>query len=298
MKKILCEKAENSFHWIDLTDPTKEELSEITEKYKLHAELVIDCLQPDHLPKFESLEDYNFFIFRIHSNDGGKEPDTVQELTHKIAVFYSKDFVITIHRKPQQFIEDLVKTSALKSCDSTLYFISALIRACLDTYNVEYAALTKDVDFYEHNIFLRERKFSLLKGLYLLKRKVDLLRRMLMLSYDIIDNVDTEDGNVDTRDTRDLYIKLQNIYDTLSDNINQLVNIYFSVSAQRTNDTMRILTIFSVFFMPLTFIVGIYGMNFDFMPELKSKWGYPVTLMVMAVVTMVIYQWFKRKKWL
>ena len=61
---------------------------------------------------------------------------------------------------------------------------------------------------------------------------------------------------------------------------------------------MKVLTIFSVFFMRLTFIVGIYGMNFEFMPELKEKWGYPGVIILMAIVTVLIYSWFKRKKWL
>jgi len=77
-----------------------------------------------------------------------------------------------------------------------------------------------------------------------------------------------------------------------------LLNVYFSASSQRTNDTMRILTIFSVFFMPLTFIVGIYGMNFKFMPELEWKKGYPAVMILMGIITLLIYIWFKRKKWL
>jgi magnesium transporter len=122
---------------------------------------------------------------------------------------------------------------------------------------------------------------------------------MLILSYDIIDNVDAkENGTAETRDTRDHYVKLQNMFTSQSDNINQLLNIYFSASSQRTNEMMRILTIFSVFFMPLTFIVGIYGMNFEFMPEMKWKWGYPIVLAVMVIVTLLIYVWFKKKKWL
>ncbi|RYE11964.1 MAG: magnesium transporter CorA, partial [Sphingobacteriales bacterium] len=114
----------------------------------------------------------------------------------------------------------------------------------------------------------------------------------------IIDNIDAEKGDVNTRDTRDLYVRLQNIYDSLSDNTNHLLNLYFNVSAQRTNDTVRILTVFSVFFMPLTFIVGIYGMNFEFMPELHSRVGYPVVIGVMVAITLLIYLWFRRKGWL
>jgi magnesium transporter len=71
-----------------------------------------------------------------------------------------------------------------------------------------------------------------------------------------------------------------------------------SFSAQRTNDVMRVLTLFSVFFMPLTFIVGIYGMNFEYMPELTKTWGYPAVLILMGLIALMIYTWFKRKKWL
>lgn len=76
------------------------------------------------------------------------------------------------------------------------------------------------------------------------------------------------------------------------------MNLFISFSAQKTNDVMKVLTIFSVFFMPLTFIVGIYGMNFEFMPELKQKWGYAAVLILMVIVTVLIYLYFKKKKWL
>jgi magnesium transporter len=82
------------------------------------------------------------------------------------------------------------------------------------------------------------------------------------------------------------------------DEVNNLVNLFMSLSSQKTNDVMKVLTIFSVFFMPLTFIAGIYGMNFEFMPELRQKWGYPGVMVLMGIVTAFIYFWFKRKKWL
>jgi magnesium transporter len=71
-----------------------------------------------------------------------------------------------------------------------------------------------------------------------------------------------------------------------------------SYSAQKTNDVMKVLTIFSAYFLPLTFIVGVYGMNFEWMPEIRWKYGYPVIILLMLVVFMVIYLWFRRRKWL
>ena len=128
---------------------------------------------------------------------------------------------------------------------------------------------------------------------------MDLLKQMLLLSYDIIDKLDSQDeGNVESRDTRDLFIKLQSMLISRSDNLHQLLDIYFSSSSQRTNETIQVLTIFSVFFMPMTFIVGLYGMNFEFMPEIKWKMGYPGVLLLIAIINGLIYIWFKRKKWL
>jgi magnesium transporter len=82
------------------------------------------------------------------------------------------------------------------------------------------------------------------------------------------------------------------------EDVNNLMGMYMSYQSQRTNDVVKVLTLFSVFFMPLTFIAGIYGMNFEFMPELKQRWGYPAVLLTMVTVAAVIYFYFRRKKWL
>jgi magnesium transporter len=89
-----------------------------------------------------------------------------------------------------------------------------------------------------------------------------------------------------------------NIYDQIHEDVSNLVNFYLSISAQKTNEVIKVLTIFSVFFMPLTFVAGIYGMNFDYMPELRERWGYPALLGFMLLLSGLIYVWFRRKKWL
>lgn len=299
MLKHPATSSTRGFDWIDISNPTAEELSSIAEKYNLHPALVKDCLQPGHLPKYEEMEEYRFIIFRIHTERDVIEADSVQVLTNKIAIFYSENFIITIHSTEKEFLEYINSMVESGKLDSTSKVLNALIFYALETYEVPSQKITKALDYYEQTIFLRNKKASLLKGLYYIKRKVDLIRNMLLLSKDIINNIDRTDiSNANTRNTRDTYIRIQTTFDTLSDNINHLLNIYFSVSSQRTNEIMRVLTVFSVFFMPLTFIVGIYGMNFEFMPELTWRAGYPASFGLMALVTLIIYLWFRRKGWL
>lgn len=109
MKNSNANVEDHGFLWIDLIDPTTEELDQLVDEFKLHPALVKDSLQPNHLPKYERMESYSFAIFRIHTKNKVAEANSVQELTHKIAIFYSKEFIITIHRGKHDFFNDLLK---------------------------------------------------------------------------------------------------------------------------------------------------------------------------------------------
>jgi magnesium transporter len=139
----------------------------------------------------------------------------------------------------------------------------------------------------------------MLSELYQIKRMSLISKKLLLFSQEAVSSIKLheQDGAV-LQDARDLHIKLLNIYDQIHEDVSNLVNFYLSISAQKTNDVIKVLTIFSVFFMPLTFVVGIYGMNFEHMPELKSSWGYPGVLASMLLISVLIYSWFRRKKWL
>ena len=301
MVQILAEKSDHPFEWLDVTDPEPDELHEIAKKYNLHESSVNDCLQPDHLPKYEIVGNGGdiFIIFRLHTAEVVSQADTVRELTDKVSIFMKEDRIITIHKRewPQS---EQIKNEYLHSenCKSTHHILNEIIKTGLATYDSHATRLNREIELSETNMFLKNRKKSLLESLYYLKRKVDVTRRILILTFEIVDKIDSEPGNTYTRDTRDLYVKLHSIYDSLFENTNHLLSIYFSLSSQRTNEIIRVLTIFSVFFMPLTFIVGVYGMNFEFMPELKMKFGYPGVMLLMAAITGGIYYWFKKRGWL
>ncbi|MEH6307393.1 CorA family divalent cation transporter [Olivibacter sp. CPCC 100613] len=300
MKKIFASKDVHGFDWIDLTNPSTEEILAISKQFSLHETSIKDCMQPDHLPKHEIVDNYTFIIVRVYTQDPMKDADTIQELTNKIALFYTSDYIITVHRTEQPLINE-IKSKAIDAggCKDTLCLLNRIVRASLLTFEEPSVKLAQSLDYFEENVFLKQRKAPILRGLYYVKRKVDVIKRLLILSYEIIDKIDTpKQRNIYTRDLRDQYVRMQNIYENLSENTAQLLSAYFSIASHRTNEIMRVLTIFSVFFMPLTFIVGIYGMNFHYMPELGWHLGYPIVMLVMAIITLAIYFWFRKKGWL
>jgi len=300
MIKTYTSHDESGFEWIDLISPEPSEVLQIAEKFGLHPASVEDALEPDHLPKYEKLKNYSFLILRVYSVTRDSEADTVQELTNKLAVFFSEHFVVTVHKYDWEEF-DKIDQEFIKNgdCKNSFHLFNEIVKYGLMTFDAPAAKLNRTIDYLEEKVFLKKKNVPLLKNMYFLKRKVDVIRRILLLSNDIIDHLDPPgSSNEYTRDIRDLYVKQQSIFDSLAENTNHLVGIYFNISSQRTNETIRVLTIFSVFFMPLTFIVGIYGMNFKFMPELSSKWGYPGVMILMLVIVIAIYIWFKRKSWL
>ena len=289
-----------NFIWLDVINPTVDELKAISEKYNLHHYTLRDCLEPDHLPKHEDLGDTHFVITRILNPSQTNKTHTVQEISSKIAVFYNDEFIITVHRLPQIILEEIkskyVETGKLKK---TSELVTKIIWFVLHSYDKPSIQLSDEVDKYESTIFLKPLTPVMMEDIYFIKRKAATSNKLLMLTGEVLNTIRTSNTDlVALQDAKDLHIKLMTIYDQVNDDITNLLNIYLSLSAQKTNQVMKVLTIFSVFFMPLTFIVGIYGMNFEFMPELKMKYGYPAVLLSMVVISFIIWWWFKRKKWM
>ncbi len=300
MQSILTNNKEAGWFWLDVEDPSPEELREIAVKYGLHPTSVQDCLEPQHLPKYEEINNISFLITRVYDTKAQLEADTIQELTNKIAIFYTEKFIITIHRHPISLLGELkekyVETGLVKQSYELLI---KLVKASLRTYEAPAQRLAAEIEYYEEKTFLQTRTAPLTKGLYHVKRKASVSRRVLRLTEVIMDGLKCKlPQTPDLQDMLELYLHVGTLYDEVLDSINNLINIYISLSSNKTNEVMRVLTIFSVFFMPLTFIAGIYGMNFEFMPELHTRYGYPLTILLMLVVTISIYFWFRRKGWL
>jgi len=286
------------FSWIDITKPSVKDLEELSTKYQIHPLAVKDCMEPDHLPKFERLDNFDFIIVRVHTSELVQGAETTQELTNKIAVFYNDQLLVTVHRKEFPYLDELKDSYVCTDrCNSSREVVSKIIRFAIHSYEKPAMTLSRDIDKIESEIFLKTIHPTLLEDFYFLKRHASLCKMLLFQIQEVlVRHSSTPSDTGLLQDTRDLHMKLITLFDQAQEDVNNLSNIYLSLSAQKTNDVMKLLTVFSAFFMPLTFIVGIYGMNFEIMPELKMRYGYYICLLVMGLTALVIFIWFRRKK--
>ncbi|MES2649302.1 MAG: CorA family divalent cation transporter [Bacteroidota bacterium] len=283
--------------WIDVTNPTPEEVILLANTYQLNRHIVEDCLQPEHLPKYEFVDDINFMILRYYACKEDCVISNIQELTNKIAIFYSESFIVTIHKMEVPFIETIRRS--IRKYASASGLVSKIVWFALETFDERVNQLSQKIDVSENEVMMRRTSTNQMEELYLVKREAALSLKVLLLMQEPANHIKPQAGEESmVQDVKDQHLKMITLYGQVLEEVNNLMNLAMSFSAQKTNEVVKVLTIFSVFFMPLTFIVGIYGMNFEFMPELSKKWGYPAVLVLMIIVTGFIYIWFKRKKWL
>lgn len=296
------------FKWIDLSHPSAEELAQIQAEYRLHPAFLQDCLEPAHLPKYERLGNVQFTIVRLYDYESTDDAGTVQELTRKVAIFVGQDYLITIHRlDPDQF-QELTDLCLHEVIDPTLpenpnllpLVLVKFLNRALRSFNIPIEKAEAAMDAYETELFDREGDADTLQGLHIVRRRLALIKRILHYSQDMVHRL-SPPGDVTSPLFQDLRENVSTLLfhnDDLLDDVTNLLNLHISLASQKTNEVMRVLTVFSVFFMPLTFIVGVYGMNFQNMPELRTEYGYYYTWGVMSLVTLVIAIWFYRRGWL
>jgi len=178
--------------------------------------------------------------------------------------------------------------------------LAALVNATLDSYDKPLQQAEDDIDSFEEGLFRPDMATPPLEKIHLLKRRVGLIKRMLWQTQNVIVRM-TPTGERMVPLYQDLKENTESYHfwaDQLQEDLNNLLGMHVTMASHRTNEVMRVLTVFSAFFLPLTFIVGIYGMNFEHMPELGKRWGYPAVIAVMFAVCLVIYVWFRRRGWM
>jgi magnesium transporter len=281
-----------TFEWVDYENPKKSELEELIKPFGIEYHVLEDTLEVGHLPKIEKLNNLNFIILRAYSVGPDKQSSTISKLTNKIGFFYNDSTLITIHQKGFKFLENI--SDDIEDPESLMIKI---VERMLITYQAPAEWLSNEMDKIEKNVFLNNlSKFSV-HELYFGKAKARVCKKLLMQTQTILNQIQVNPKNLTKlQDEKETLSNLIHQYDEFLEDANSILNIYISTTSQKTNDVMKLLTIFSAFFLPLTFIVGVYGMNFQHMPELSSPNGYYYTLFIMGLISIGIFIWFKKEK--
>lgn len=297
--------------WIDVSDPKSDDFELVAAENRLHRESVKDCMESDHLPKHEKTGEHTFLILRAYDPEAKRKSDSVQELTRKIAIFYAEKFVLTVHRRPHGYLDEIFSQYSDKNNldkDSYLHVIYDIVAGVTRSFEPGVKEAFAEFDTFEQQVFSQESRSLRLQNSYFLKRHVSIMKRMLRMNLDALEEAMLPKGlehEILFQNIRDQIVKLAFQLDEIRDGLTALLNLQVSLVSQKTNEAsrkanevMRVLTIFSVFVMPVNFIASLYGMNFKYMPELDWEYGYLMVIGLMVSVEVGVFLWFKNKGWL
>ncbi|TKB14702.1 MAG: magnesium/cobalt transporter CorA [Mesorhizobium sp.] len=295
--------------WLDCTGlaniPLIEEIGRI---FNLHPLALEDVVNTGQRPKVDFFEDHAFVALRMID-------DVTAHRYEQIAVFFGRNFVVTFQeREGDPF--DPVRKRIVASMPNRLrsrgadYLAYALIDAIVDSYFPPIEAASETVDGIEDQMLNTPHKHQM-RQLHELRRDANVLKGVLWPMRDALATLIrndvpfvTAETKIFFNDTLDHSLRLIELVENQRDMLTGLIEMHLSLTQARTNDVISYLTIVSVIFMPLTFLVGVWGMNFEpessplNMPELKAYYGYPAALLFMLAVAIGLVAFFKWKKWL
>lgn len=311
-----AEKRHLAANWLDI-EGDENNTRTILAELKVPEALIEGALAHGALPRFDMDGSTAFLLLRVFDHEAEKRAASARELTRKIAIILTPGLVITVHRFPTPEIPRIFKPGEGVLCDPTLpmkpaEIVTTLFDRVLTTYQDALLRSENQFDSLESAAFNPTvAKPFRIREAYLLRRRLAIEKRMLALTVDALDSIQEQNDSEDDfrlvlpAPIRRRAIRASHASDTLHDGINQLVQLHVALvsqkmneSSQRTNEVMRILTVFSAFFLPLSFVAGIFGMNFENMPELRHPYGYAGALVLMASMALGIYLWFRKRGWI
>jgi magnesium transporter len=286
------------WYWVDLQAPSDMEKNVLSEFFHFHPLAIEDCFHSLQRPKLDYYDGYNFFVFHsLHKNTFERR---------EVDVFLSKKYIVTYHDEilPEMDLawnRVLQQKSSWK--DGTIYAFYEMLDKLVDEYfpivyqledelnDVDSKDKGKRLELLINQIFdIRSRLLKLRRAVFPMR---DLLYRLLNSTHIEM----SSDQRSHFEDIYDHLLKLAEMIEANRELTSDIRDNYLSINANRTNSTMMVLTVITTIFMPLTFIAGIYGMNFEYMPELSWKYGYFAVLGFMAVLGLSMYFWFRHKGW-
>jgi magnesium transporter len=282
---------------------------EILEKlgscFGLHPLVLEDIANTDQRPKMEDHGDYIYTVLKMLSYNEKKREIVIEQ----VSLVLGPNFLISFQEERGGDVFGPVREQ-IRSGKGRIrklgadYLAYALIDLIVDNYFMILEKLGERIEFLEEELVTNPRSETL-QTLHDLKREMIFLRKSVWPLREVIGGLERgesplikESTGIYLRDVYDHTIQVIDAVETLRDMLSGMLDIYLSSISNRMNEIMKVLTIIATIFIPLTFVAGVYGMNFRYMPEIGWQWGYPLILVVMAAigVTMIVY--FRRKKWL
>ena len=289
--------------WVDLETPSEEDAQILSSLFDFHPLAVEDCLTESHLPKLDDFGDYLFLV--LHGARRGDTEGTFATL--ELNFFLGKRYLVSYHHHLSRSI-DRTKARCLKNSLTMARGMDFLLYEILDGTVDNYFPVLDDfdavVDELEHDMNRNPDKQTL-NRIFSLKRDGMHLRRVTSPQREIVNRLSRDHFEVINkqaaiyfRDVYDHLLRIEGLAESYKDLTTGFLEAYLSVVSNRLNEIVKLLTVFMVVMMPLTVITGIYGMNFDHIPELKSPYGYYGVLGVMVGVVVIMLGFFRRKKWI
>src|SRR4030043_814818 len=291
--------------WINVDGLHQVEILEkLGECYGFHPLMLEDILNTDQRPKMEDYGDYIYIVLKMLSQSNKNNGI----MTEQISLIMGSNFVISFQETEGDIFDPI--RERIRNGKGRIrkmmadYLAYSLLDSIVDNYFIIMEKLGEKIEFLEEELVTRPTTETL-KTIHQLKREMIFLRRAVWPLREVVSGLERGESSLMKESTR---IYLRDVYDhtiqvidtieTFRDMVSGMLDIYLSSISNRMNAVMKVLTIIATIFMPLTFIAGIYGMNFKYMPELDWRWGYPVIWLVIVLIgaSMVIY--FKKKKWI
>lgn len=278
-------------------------IRQLGEMYQLHPLVQEDVLNTDHRPKIEVHQDYLYIVIKMLQFDEGSECLRSEQ----VSLIVGDNYLLSFQERPGDVFNGVRERLRAGRKIRTLgpdYLAYALIDAVVDNYFLLLEKFGDAIEDLEEELLENPRPHTL-RHIHHFKREMLLLRKMVWPLREVLSSLSRDENVILSPDIR-LY--LRDVYDhtihiidnveTLRDLLSGMLDLYMSSTSQRMNEIMKMLTLIATIFMPLTFIAGVYGMNFDFMPELHWRWGYPLIMAGMGATAAGLLFYFKWRRWL
>jgi len=305
IKECFSYKDTPTMTWINIDGVHEiKVIEEIGKHFNLHPLILEDMVDTDQRPKIKDLGNYIFIILKMLYY---AEKDNEMKV-EQVSLVLGKNYVISFQEREGDVFDSIRERirnnlGQIRKAGAD-YLIYALIDAIIDNYFTVIEKLGEETENLEDKVISQPNPANV-QAIHKLKRDLIFLRKSVWPLREVINILERGESLLILKATnlylRDIYgqtIQVMDTVETLRDVLSGILDIYLSSMSNRMNEIMKVLTIIATIFIPLTFIVGIYGMNFQYIPEIKWIWGYPVVLSVMLIIVIAMLVFFRRKKWM